>query len=100
MIIQRIWGMMPVPQNTDDGSNEKLVGGGSQIHDDRFPLMQQVMSSVRQLRTSLHGLLIPMKDRASLLRHVHFVPAFSNNEKEVIRSTWKVLSRNMLMKQL
>ena len=22
-------GLMPVPQNTDDGSNEKLVGGGS-----------------------------------------------------------------------
>ena len=24
-------GMMPVPQNTDDGSNEKLVGGGSKF---------------------------------------------------------------------
>ncbi len=25
-------GMMPVPQNTDDGSNEKLVGGGSKYY--------------------------------------------------------------------
>ena len=24
-------GMMPIPQNTDDGSNEKLVGGGSKF---------------------------------------------------------------------
>ncbi len=91
-------GMMPVPQNTDDGSNEKLVGGGS-----KFmmidSLMQQVMSSVRQLRTSLHGLLIPMKDRASLLRHVHLY-LHSPTMKKKYPIHLESLSRNMQMKQL
>ncbi len=93
-------GMMPVPQNTDDGSNEKLVGGGSKfMMIDSSDATEKVMSSVRQLRTSLHGLLIPMKDRASLLRHVHLYLHSPTMKKEVSDPLGKSV-KNMQMKAL
>lgn len=44
-------GLMPVPQNTDDGSNEKLVGGGSSTSSSTPPTTPPT-SSVRPPRTS------------------------------------------------
>ena len=75
-------GMMPVPQNTDDGSNEKLVGGGSKYFmidssdDTTDEQRQAALDFLEWLADSEEGQKFISEDCA-------LVPAFSNNENEV-----------------
>ena len=75
-------GMMPIPQNTDDGTNEKLVGGGSKYFmidssdattDEQ---RQAALDFLEWLADSEEGHKIITEDCA-------LVPAFTNNENEV-----------------
>ena len=65
-------GMMPIPQNTDDGTNEKLVGGGSKY----FMIDSSDTTTDEQRQAALDFLEWLAEDCA-------LVPAFSNNENEV-----------------
>ena len=75
-------GMMPIPQNTDDGTNEKLVGGGSKYFmidsSDTTPdeQRQAALDFLEWLADSEEGQKFITEDCA-------LVPAFSNNENEV-----------------
>ena len=75
-------GMMPIPQNTDDGTNEKLVGGGSKyfmIDSSDTPTDEQrqaALDFLEWLADSEEGQKFITEDCA-------LVPAFSNNENEV-----------------
>ena len=75
-------GMMPIPQNTDDGTNEKLVGGGSKYFmidssdtttDEQ---RQAALDFLEWLADSEEGQMFITEDCA-------LVPAFTNNENEV-----------------
>lgn len=75
-------GMMPVPQNTDDGSNEKLVGGGSKYFmidssdNTTDEQRQAALDFLEWLADSEEGQTFISEDCA-------LVPAFSNNENDV-----------------
>ena len=81
-------GMMPVPQNTDDGSNEKLVGGGS-----KFMMIDSSDATSDEQRQAAKDFLTWLADsdegQTSLLRHVHLY-LHSLTMKRSIRSTWKI----------
>lgn len=70
-------GMMPVPQNTDDGSNEKLVGGGSKY----FFIDSSDNTSEEQRQAAkdfLNWLVMDEDGNAFLTEDCSVVPAYSN----------------------
>lgn len=72
-------GMMPVPQNTDDGTNEKLVGGGSKY----FFIDSSENTSDEQRQAAkdfLNWLVFEEDGNAFLTEKCHLVPAYSNIE--------------------
>ncbi len=75
-------GMMPVPQNTDDGSNEKLVGGGS-----KYFMIDSSDNTTDEQRQAALDFLEWLADseegQAFIADDCALVPAFSNNENEV-----------------
>lgn len=75
-------GMMPVPQNTDDGSNEKLVGGGSKYF--MIDSSENTTDEQRQAALDfLEWLADSEEGQAFITDDCALVPAFSNNENEV-----------------
>lgn len=75
-------GMMPVPQNTDDGSNEKLVGGAS-----KFMMIDSSDATSDEQRQAAKDFLTWLADsdegQSFIAETCALVPAFSNNDKEV-----------------
>ena len=75
-------GMMPVPQNTDDGSNEKLVGGGS-----KYFMIDSSDNTTDEQRQAALDFLEWLADSEEgqkfITEDCALVPAFSNNENEV-----------------
>ncbi len=70
-------GMMPVPQNTSDGSNEKLVGGGSKY----FFIDSSDNTSDEQRQAAkdfLNWLVSDAEGNAFLTEKCALVPAYSN----------------------
>ena len=75
-------GMMPVPQNTDDGSNEKLVGGGSKYF--MIDSSENTTDEQRQAALDfLEWLADSEEGQKFITEDCALVPAFSNNENEV-----------------
>ena len=75
-------GMMPIPQNTDDGTNEKLVGGGSKY----FMIDSSDATTDEQRQAALDFLewLAESEERQKFITEdCALVPAFTNNENEV-----------------
>lgn len=75
-------GMMPIPQNMDDGTNEKLVGGGSKY----FMIDSSDNTTDEQRQAALDFLewLADSEDGQKFITDdCALVPAFSNNENEV-----------------
>lgn len=75
-------GMMPVPQNTDDGSNEKLVGGGS-----KFFMIDSSDATSDEQRQAAKDFLTWLADseegQSFIVNDCALIPAFSNNKLEV-----------------
>lgn len=70
-------GMMPVPQNTEDGSNEKLVGGGSKY----FIIDSSDNTSDEQRQAAkdfLNWLVYDEAGQSFLVNDCALVPAYSN----------------------
>ena len=70
-------GMMPVPQNTDDGSNKKLVGGGSKY----FYIDSSENTSDEQRQAAkdfLNWLVNDEEGNAFLTEKCALVPAYTN----------------------
>ncbi|NBJ93596.1 ABC transporter substrate-binding protein [Parablautia muri] len=70
-------GMMPVPQNTSDGSNEKLVGGGSKY----FMIDSSDNTSAEQQQAAkdfLNWLVFDEAGNKFLTEDCALVPAYSN----------------------
>lgn len=70
-------GMMPVPQNTDDGSNDKLVGGGSKF----FFIDSSSNTSDEQRQAAkdfLNWLVLDAEGNAFMTEKCALVPAYSN----------------------
>lgn len=70
-------GMMPVPQNTDDGTNAKLVGGGSKY----FFIDSSDNTSDEQRQAAkdfLNWLVLEADGNAFLTEQCALVPAYSN----------------------
>ena len=70
-------GMMPVPQNTDDGSNAKLVGGGSKY----FYIDSSDNTSEEQRQAAkdfLNWLVYDPEGNAFLTEKCALVPAYTN----------------------
>ena len=73
-------GMMPVPQNTDDGSNEKLVGGGSKY----FFIDNSVSEDLqKQAEDWLNWLVNTDDGKDFLVNTCALVPAFRSNTLDV-----------------
>ena len=75
-------GMMPIPQNTDDGTNEKLVGGGSKY----FMIDSSETTTDEQRQAALdflEWLADSEEGQKFITEDCALVPAFSNNENEV-----------------
>ena len=75
-------GMMPIPQNTDDGTNEKLVGGGSKY----FMIDSSDTTTDEQRQAALdflEWLADSEEGQKFITENCALVPAFSNNENEV-----------------
>ena len=75
-------GMMPIPQNTDDGTNEKLVGGGSKY----FMIDSSDATTDEQRQASLdflEWLADSEEGQKFITEDCALVPAFTNNENEV-----------------
>lgn len=75
-------GMMPVPQNTEDGTNEKLVGGGSKY----FFIDNSDNTSAEQQQAAkdfLNWLVYDEAGQSFIATDCALVPAFSNNAIEV-----------------
>ncbi len=76
-------GMMPVPQNTTDGSNEKLVGGGSKYFfidsSDAFSAEQ-----IQGAKDFLNWLVFDEAGNKFLTEDCALVPAFSNINAEAL----------------
>lgn len=75
-------GMMPIPQNTDDGSNEKLVGGGS-----KYFMIDSSDNTTDEQRQAALDFLEWLADSEEgqkfITEDCALVPAFTNNENEV-----------------
>ena len=68
-------GIMPVPNNSDDGSNQKLVGGGSKY----FYVDNAVSEEMQQAaKDFLNWLVYDEEGQAFLVNECALVPAFSN----------------------
>ena len=75
-------GMMPVPQNTDDGTNEKLVGGGSKYF--MIDSSENTTDEQRQAALDfLEWLADSEEGQKFITEDCALVPAFTNNENEV-----------------
>lgn len=75
-------GMMPIPQNTDDGTNEKLVGGGSKYF--MIDSSDTITDEQRQAALDfLEWLADSEEGQKFITEDCALVPAFSNNENEV-----------------
>lgn len=75
-------GMMPIPQNTDDSTNEKLVGGGSKY----FMIDSSDTTTDEQRQAALdflEWLADSEEGQKFITEDCALVPAFSNNENEV-----------------
>lgn len=75
-------GMMPIPQNTDDGTNEKLVGGGSKY----FMIDSSDTTTDEQRQAALdflEWLAYSEEGQKFITEDCALVPAFTNNENEV-----------------
>lgn len=75
-------GMMPIPQNTDDGTNEKLVGGGSKY----FMIDSSDATTDEQRQAALdflEWLADSEEGQKFITEDCALVPAFTNNENEV-----------------
>ena len=75
-------GMMPVPNNSGDGTNEKLVGGGSKY----FFIDSSENTSAEQQQAAkdfLNWLANDPEGQAFVVNDCALVPAFSNNTLEV-----------------
>ena len=75
-------GMMPSPQNTDDGTNEKLVGGGSKY----FMIDSSDATTDEQRQAALdflEWLADSEEGQKFITEDCALVPAFTNNENEV-----------------
>ena len=75
-------GMMPIPQNTDDGTNEKLVGGGSKY----FMIDSSDATTDEQRQAALdflEWLADSEEGQKFITEDCPLVPAFTNNENEV-----------------
>ena len=73
---------MPVPQNTEDGTNEKLVGGGSKY----FFIDNSDNTSEEQQQAAkdfLNWLVYDEAGQSFIATDCALVPAFSNNAIEV-----------------
>lgn len=76
-------GMMPIPQNTDDGTNEKLVGGGSKY----FMIDSSDTTTDEQRQAALdflEWLADSEEGQKFITEDCALVPAFTNNENEVV----------------
>ena len=75
-------GMMPIPQNTDDGTNEKLVGGGS-----KYFMIDSSDATTEEQRQAALDFLEWLADSEEgqkfITEDCALVPAFTNNENEV-----------------
>ena len=70
-------GMMPVPQNTDDGSNTKLVGGGSKYF--FIDSSDQTSDAQRQAaKDFLNWLVYDEEGQSFVVNDCALVPAYSN----------------------
>lgn len=75
-------GMMAVPQNTEDGTNEKLVGGGSKFF--MIDSSDAVSDEQRQAaKDFLNWLANDPEGQDFIVNTCSLVPAFSSNELEV-----------------
>ena len=75
-------GMMPVPNNSGDGTNEKLVGGGSKY----FFIDSSENTSAEQQQAAkdfLNWLANDPEGQAFVVNDCALVPSFSNNTLEV-----------------
>lgn len=75
-------GMMPIPQNTDDGTNKKLVGGGSKY----FMIDSSDATTDEQRQAALdflEWLADSEEGQKFITEDCALVPAFTNNENEV-----------------
>ena len=75
-------GMMPIPQNTDDGTNEKFVGGGSKY----FMIDSSDTTTDEQRQAALdflEWLADSEEGQKFITEDCALVPAFTNNENEV-----------------
>ncbi len=76
-------GMMPVPQNTDDGSNEKLVGGGSKY----FFIDSSENTSAEQQQAAkdfLNWLVSDPEGNKFMTEKCNLVPAYKNISAEAL----------------
>ena len=74
-------GLMPVPQNTDDGSNEKLVGGGSKY----FFIDSSDNTSDEQRKAAkdfLNWLAEDKEGQEFISKDAALISPFKNNETE------------------
>ncbi|MBQ9059668.1 MAG: carbohydrate ABC transporter substrate-binding protein [Firmicutes bacterium] len=79
----RNMGLMPVPQDTDDGMNEMLVGGGSKY----FFIDSSDNTSdeqKQQAKDFLNWLVYSDEGQSFMVDECALVPAFTNIEKEVV----------------
>ena len=75
-------GMMPIPQNTDDGTNEKLVGGGSKY----FMIDSSDATTDEQRQAALdflEWLADSEEGQKFITEDCALVPAFTHNKNEV-----------------
>ena len=85
-------GMMPIPQNTDDGTNEKLVGGGSKY----FMIDSSDTTTDEQRQAALdflEWLADSEEGQKFITEDCALVPAFSNNENEVADPLGKTVKK-------
>ena len=76
-------GMMPVPNDSNDGSNEKLVGGGSKYF--FIDSSESISDEQRQIaKDFLNWLVYDDEGQEFLVTDCALVPAYSNIEKEVV----------------
>ncbi|MBO5521910.1 MAG: carbohydrate ABC transporter substrate-binding protein [Eubacterium sp.] len=76
-------GMMPVPNDSEDGSNEKLVGGGSKYFfiDSSDSISEEQRQAAKDF---LNWLVYDEEGQEFLVTDCALVPAYSNIEKEVV----------------
>ena len=76
-------GMMPVPNNADDGSSDKLVGGGSKYF--FIDSSENTTDAERQAaKDFLNWLVYDDAGQEFLVTECALVPAYSNIKKEVV----------------